>query len=339
MAVVKANAYGLGVERVVPELTAAGVEAFAVATLDEAHALHALGVSRPIYLLSPALPAEQKAVVDASFRVIPTVSSLEEAADYSRLAVAAGKRLPVQLVLDTGIGRIGMLTGDVEQLRKEAQAVGQLPGVVVDSVASHFPSADEDAQFTGDQCGRYEELRAGLARDGVMTEWHHVANSAGALTLGRRGGRQYVRTGLMLYGVSPVQEKQPLLREAVTWKARVVLVRTLPAGHGVSYGRTFIADRPVRVATLAVGYADGYPRRLSGQGAWVWLGGRRCALLGRVTMDHIMVEAPDTVSPGDIAHLLGGSGPTATEIATLAGTIPYEIFCGLGRRVGRLTVE
>jgi alanine racemase len=140
----------------------------------------------------------------------------------------------------------------------------------------------------------------------------------------------------MLYGVSPVPEKQPLLRPAVTWHARVVLVRTLPADHGVSYGRTFITDRPTRVATLAVGYADGYPRHLSGQGAWVWLGGQRCPVLGRVTMDQIMVEAPDDVHPGDVATLLGGHGPTATELATRAGTIPYEIFCGLGRRVARV---
>jgi alanine racemase len=145
-----------------------------------------------------------------------------------------------------------------------------------------------------------------------------------------------VRTGLMLYGVSPVPPKQSLLREVVTWNTRVILVRTLPAEHGVSYGRTFVTDRPTRVATLAVGYADGYPRHLSGQGAWVWLGGQRCPILGRITMDQIMVEAPDHVQPGDPATLLGGHGPAATELATRAHTIPYEIFCGLGRRVARL---
>jgi alanine racemase len=116
-------------------------------------------------------------------------------------------------------------------------------------------------------------------------------------------------------------------------------VRTLPADHGISYGRTFITPHPIRVATLAVGYADGYPRHLSGQGAWVQLGNQRCPVLGRITMDQIMVEAPATTQPGDAATLMGGHGPDATELATRAGTIPYEIICGLGRRVARVPVS
>jgi alanine racemase len=335
IAVVKADAYGLGVASVVPELAAAGIDAFAVAALDEARSVHALGVTQPIYLLSPALPAERAAIVAADFTVIPAISSVEEACRYARLAVEARKTLPVHLVLDTGMGRIGLQAECAEYVSADAKPLTEMGGLRLDSVASHFPSADEDPAFTGHQLAHYRLLLEHLAQEGVAPPHHHVANSAGTLTLARTG-REWVRTGLMLYGVSPVPEKQGLLREVVTWNTRVVLARTLPSGHGVSYGRTFITGRPTRVATLAVGYADGYPRHLSGQGAWVWLGGQRCPVLGRVTMDQIMVEAPEHVQPGDTATLLGGQGPSATELAALAGTIPYEIFCGLGRRVARV---
>ena len=335
MAVVKADAYGLGVEGVVPELAAAGADVFAVATLDEARAVRALGIMHPIYLLSPALPDERPAVVRSGLEVIPAVSGLDEANDYSRLAVAAGRVQPVHLVLDTGMGRIGFTTDDEPALMADLRAVAALPGLSIDSVASHFPSADEDAAFTRAQWERFGALRRRLEAAGVTAPWHHVANSAGSLTLPRTGP-ELIRAGLLLYGVSPVPDRQPLLREVVTWKARTLLVRSLPAGHGVSYGRAFITDRPTRVATLAVGYADGYPRALSGQDAWVRLGGERCPVLGRVTMDQIMVEAPESVRAGDVATLLGGDGPSASEFAAQAGTIPWEIFCGLGSRVARV---
>ncbi|MFN0125694.1 MAG: alanine racemase [Verrucomicrobiales bacterium] len=335
MAVVKAGAYGLGVEAVVPPLAAGGVDAFAVATLDEARDVHRMAAGHPIYLLSTALPAERAAVVGADFRVIPAVSSAEEAREFSRLAVAAGRRVPIHFVLDTGMGRMGLVSDDSSYVVSEIREAASLPGVWLDSVASHCPSADEDRGFTGAQLARYRALLDALTQAGQVVDHHHIANSAGTLTQSRCGP-EWVRAGLMLLGVSPVPEIQEGLREAVRWQTRVMLARTLPAGHGVSYGRTFITQRPTRVATLATGYADGYPRHLSGQGAWVWLGGCRCPVLGRVTMDQIMVEAPDDVQPGDVATLLGGPGPSATELATRAGTIPYEIFCGLGQRVARL---
>jgi alanine racemase len=153
-----------------------------------------------------------------------------------------------------------------------------------------------------------------------------------------------IRVGLMLYGASPVPAYQPLLRPVVTWKTRVTLVRTLPAGWGVSYGRTFITQRPTRAATLAVGYADGFQRHLSGRGADVLIHGHRCPVLGRVTMDQIVVDVsnvPDGAVAGDEAVLIGRQGNmeiTAREVAEKAGTIVYEIFTGFGRRVGRVCV-
>jgi alanine racemase len=293
-----------------------------------------MGVTRPIYLLSPAAPAERRAVVEAGDVFIPAVSEFEEAAEFSALAEAAGRRQPVHLVFDTGMGRIGMIETEAVGL---AVRIAALPGLVIDSVASHFPSADEDAVFTAAQLGRFHALLEALAAAGLGRPRHHVANSAGAVSQPRRG-REMIRAGLMLYGVAPIPGRDDDLRPAVAWHARVVLARTLPAGHGISYGRTYITAAPTRVATLPVGYADGYPRHLSGRGAWVRLGHAACPVLGRVTMDQIVVAAPDDVKPGDVATLMGGDGPGPAEVAERAGTIAHDIFCGLGGRVGRILV-
>jgi alanine racemase len=149
-----------------------------------------------------------------------------------------------------------------------------------------------------------------------------------------------VRAGLMLYGSAPIEEFQPRLRAVMTWKTRITLIRDLGAGRGVSYGRTFIAERPMRVATLAVGYGDGYQRHLSNRGAEVLIRGRRCPVLGRVTMDQIMVDvtALPEVQAGEEVVLLGAQGGEeilAAELAAKAGTIAWEIFTGVGRRVHR----
>jgi alanine racemase len=248
--------------------------------------------------------------------------------------MAAGKRQAVHLVVDTGMGRIGVVESEALGL---AARVAALPGLIVDSVASHFPSADEDPVFTAAQLDRHHGLLEALRTAGLGPPRHHIANSAGAMSQPRRG-RELIRTGLMLYGVSPCAGPAADLRPAVSWHARVVLARWLPAGHGVSYGRTFITTARTRVATLPVGYADGYRRHLSSRGAWVSLAGVRCPVLGRVTMDQIVVAAPDEVQAGDVATLMGGDGPGAHELAERAGTIAYDIFCGLGGRVGRVVV-
>jgi alanine racemase len=170
----------------------------------------------------------------------------------------------------------------------------------------------------------------------------HALPSAGVLAF---AGSAYdiVRAGLMLYGISPLPEEQALLRPALTLKAHVVLLRDVAAGRSISYGRTFVTPKPMRVATLSVGYADGLPRALSNRGATVLIGGRRCALLGRVTMDLVMVDVSEVpeVNVGDEAVLIGRQGDEeilATEVAQRAGTIAWEIFTGIGSRVARVYV-
>lgn len=348
MAVVKADAYGHGAEMAAPLLEQAGAAAFGVACLDEARKLRAAGVSRPIYILSPVTPGELPAVAAAGLGIIPALSTVEEATAYAALARTHGHSQAVHLVIDTGMGRIGALASEAVEI---ARRLAALPGLVIDSISSHFPSADEDFAATTAQVERYREVTREVARvfaeAGRAPVRHHLANSAGALTQPRLavsgdglGMQEMVRAGLMLYGYSPVEETAtgPKLRPVLSWKARVTLVRTLPAGHGISYGSTFITPHPMRVATIAVGYADGYPRAVSGKAAYVELLGERCPVLGRVTMDQILVEAPEGTQPGDVATLLGPGGvaPDAAELARLSDTITWEILTRLGTRVRRL---
>jgi alanine racemase len=331
MAVVKANAYGHGAPQVVAAL-AGRVAMFGVANLSEAREIAAHAKGTPILVLGTALPAERESITRE--RLIPSVSSLDEAAAYARLA--SGGPVSVHVVIDTGMGRIGIWEADaIETVRRMIA----LPGLQISGIASHLPAADEAGDFTREQLARFHGLVKELRALGLGDALVHVENSAGLIAFPREAGN-LARPGLALYGESPLPPFQTELRRALTWKTRVTLVRDLGAGRSVSYGRTFITPKPMRVATLAVGYADGYPRQLSGRGASVLVQGRRCAVLGRVTMDQIMVDVTGLdVAPGEEVVLLGSQKDeiiSATELGLLAGTIPWDIFAGIGPRVARL---
>ena len=336
MAVVKANAYGHGAVEVVRAL-AGKVAMFGVANLAEAEAIseHAISVDAqhtPICLLSGTLPGEHAAVVRGGF--IPLVSSFEEAAQYA--AHASGGRVEVHLAVDTGMGRLGVWEQDAVET---ARRIMELPGIAITGIGSHLPVADEDPAFTAAELARFHALVAQLRDIGLRDAIVHVENSAGLLAFPNLAGA-LARPGLALYGESPLPEFQSKLSPALTWKTRVEIVRDFGKGRGVSYGRDFITPGPMRVATLAAGYADGYPRQLSGKNAAVLIGGKRCALLGRVTMDQIMADVTGVdAAPGDEAVLLGSQGGetiSVREIASLAGTIAWDIFTGIGLRVARL---
>ena len=332
MGVVKADAYGHGVGIVVSAL-AESVDVFGVANVAEARAVRALADQHPIFILGPALPEERAELVERRF--VPLVSDFEEAQAYSALAMA--EPLDVHLKLDTGMGRVGIWQ---DNALEAVRAIRALDGIRIAGLASHLPVADDDAAFTRSQLERFETLVSQLRADGLTSPIVHVENSAGIIGFPAHAC-DMVRPGLMLYGSSPVPAFQPELRPALTWKTRVVLVREVGEGRSVSYGRTFTTDRPTRVATLAVGYADGYRRHLSGRGAEVLIGGKRCAVLGRVTMDQILadVTALPEVVVGEEVVLLGSQGDEeilASELAEKAGTIAWEIFTGIGPRVKRV---
>ena len=326
MAVVKANGYGHGLNEVARTFSK-GVEVFAVASLGEALQLRTTEKAKPILLLSAALPQEYREIGRHGF--IPTISSLEEARTFAK---AAPRRAAIHFKIDTGMGRLGSLPQDAAAILAE---VGKLD-LELHSISTHLPSADSDRNSTIAQLKRFEKLLGCLRKlaPGVPV---HVLNSAATMLFGNHA-QDLVRVGLALYGVSPIARFQKLLRPALTCKSAVTFIHDIPKGHGISYGSTFRAPKNLRVAVLPVGYADGYPRHLSGNGSAVLIRGKKCPVLGRVTMDQIMVDvtANKGVKPGDEAVLVGSQGKheiTATQVAVQAETIPWHLFCGITARV------
>lgn len=331
LAVVKANAYGHGLVGVA-EAVAEEVQLFGVANLEEALALRQAGLSHPVIVLGPALPAERAAIVQRGF--IPTVSTLEEAQAFAQLGPVS-----INFKVDTGMGRMG---APEPQWLAAFKAVSALTNLQLHSVSTHMPVSNEDVGYTRDQLVRFrnvvQQFRVAVPGDYKA----HVLQSAGMLAFNETP-HEIVRAGIMLYGISPLPEFQKLLRPVMTWKTRIGLIRDMPAGHGISYGRTFITPREMRVATLSAGYADGYPRHLSNRDAAVLLHGERCPLLGRVTMDLIMIDASHLADAavGDEVVLMGRQGDqeiSASELAERGDTITWEIVTRIGSRVRRVYV-
>ena len=329
LAVIKADAYGHGDAQVARWL-APDVDLFGVACLAEAQRVMAAGTGRPILLLSPCLPSERREAVAAG--LIVTVSSAAEALSYAAYGPAK-----INFKVDTGMGRVGFAGESVAG--ELAAIVGR---VTLQSISTHLPCADEDEAFTHDELGRFSRMVRDFRRIAPGAKIHAL-NSAGILKYPEHAG-DLVRAGLVLYGYSPLPDFQPHLRPALAWKTRVILVKELPEGAGVCYGRTFVTRRPTRTAVLAVGYADGFPRQVSGRGAGVLIRGQRCPVLGRVTMDQTVVDVSGIgdVQPGEEAVLIGGAGResvSAADLAAQADTIPWDILTGIKSRVARIFLD
>jgi alanine racemase len=344
IAVVKADAYGHGLAQVSGALMQCGVESFAVANLSEALLLrHVGGGGWPILLFGSALPFEVPKIVEQN--IMPTISTLEEAQLFEREAAAQGKLLRVQVEVDTGMGRVGFWHEDAaDQVHK----IATLPHLHIDALYTHFPSADENL----DETRRELELFAAVARKVKSFDSHrpllHAANSAALLNV-PEAALDMVRPGLLLYGIAPNAAHASTLSQrqagneflpVLSFKARVAFVKTIAAGRTISYGQTFTAKRPMNIATLAAGYGDGFARNLSNN-AQVLIAAKRCPVLGRVTMDQIMVDVTELphVACGDEAVFIGrqpfpdAAGETAeitvSETARWAGTIAWEVLCGI----------
>lgn len=337
LAIVKANAYGHGAAAVARVLGDRAV-LLGVANLHEAEDVEGTRTTAPIVLLGACLPEEREPALRDGLQIC--ISSIEEAAEWNALAERLGTTAHAHVIVDTGMGRMGFPeeTWTADELRR----LLSFAHIRWEGLASHLPSADEDEAFTIAQIERFRNVVAIAHAAGLRPRWIHLGNSAGLLGFSQTADFcNLVRPGLALYGVSPQPQHAGLLKPALTWKTRIILVRELPEGHGISYGRTEKLKRNSRIATLACGYADGYPRQVSGKGASVLIHGRRCPVLGRVTMDQIMVDVTDVaeeVGVGDEVVLLGkqqdGEIPV-NELAAQAGTIPWHIFTGITARVER----
>jgi alanine racemase len=333
LAVVKADGYGHGMVGVAQAL-ADDAQLFGVANLAEAVQLRA-ALPHPIIILGPALLEERSTIAQRGF--IPSISTFEEAQDFDRMAGDA--TVPINLKVDTGMGRMGVPEDEALELFKEVAALRQ---ITIHSVSTHLPVSNEDAQYTRDQLLRIakivKQFRGAIPGDYKV----HVLQSAGTLAFNQEIF-DMVRAGIMLYGISPLPEFQKLFKPVMTWKTRIGLIRDMPKGSSISYGRTFITPRKMRIATLTCGYADGYPRHLSNRDTAVLVHGRRCALLGRVTMDLMMIDVSkiDNAQVGDEVVLMGrdeNEEIPCAELAEKAGTITWEITTRIGTRVRRVFV-
>jgi alanine racemase len=338
MAVVKANAYGHGALAVARVALENGATQLAVHRVAAGSQLRAGGITAPVLVMGYATPGQAASIV--RHRLTPTVNTLELAQALSAaVADQSAPALPIHLKVDTGLGRFGVLPDEVLDF---ARALVSLPGLSLEGFYTHFCSADErDTSHTYRQFETYSQLVRQLEEAGIAIPVRHVANSAAALRFPEMH-LDLVRCGIAVYGLrpSPEVEVNMPLRPAMSLKSRVGRVRTLPAGWGISYGRTYVTSCPTPVALVPVGYGDGYHRIQSNKGT-VLIRGKRAPILGRVCMDQFVVDVsgiPD-VRQNDEVVVLGRQSEeeiTADEIAAWAGTINYEVVTSILPRVPRV---
>jgi alanine racemase len=333
-AVVKADAYGHGAVAVARTALEAGADRLAVAIVGEAVELRKAGFRVPILVLG-STPACQ-AVLVADNHITQTIFTMDAARSLSAAAVAAGVKVKVHIKVDTGMGRIGITPGDAGHF---AAAVKALPGLEIEGVFSHFACSDSlDKTYTYEQFRCFKDATARIEAQGIRIPIKHIANSAALLEMPETH-LDMVRPGIILYGLWPSNEvrREIELRPAMKLKAQVGFVKQMPAGASISYGRSYYTKRLSTIATLPVGYADGWARILANK-AQVVIHGERAPLVGRVCMDQCMVDVTNIreVKTGDEAVLFGGAELPVEEIADHMGTINYEIVCMIGKRVPRL---
>lgn len=337
-AVIKADAYGHGAVAVGRYLENA-VEYFAVATVDEAIELREAGITLPIIILSYVSPSRYDEVVGHD--ITQTVYSMDTAQKLSAAAAAQGKTAKLHISLDTGMTRIGFAVS--EESADEIARISRLPHLELEGMFTHFSCADmTDKTYSRMQMERYDRMCDMLDARGVVIPIKHICNSAGIMEFDSHRF-QMVRSGIITYGLYPSEEvdKSALdLKPAMSFRSHVVNVRTVEAGVGVSYGATYVTERPTRIATVSVGYADGYPRALSNNGR-VLIHGQFAPVLGRICMDQIMVDVShiDGVQVEDVVTLFGRDGDNfipVEEPAERAHSFNYEFVCGLSRRVTKV---
>jgi alanine racemase len=338
VAVIKADAYGHGLPQTAARLMHAGADLFAVANLAEAAALREIGPGWPVLLLSPLLPEEDRHVLE--YDVAVTISSAEEVTRLDAAARAAGRTLNVHLKIDTGMGRLGVWHEQAPALYLRIRAATHLR---LAGVFTHFSSSDDDAVFTAEQRRRFLCALQACPEIDLGALFIHADNSAGLETIEVAGPFNAVRVGLLQFGIIPHAGSllsQVKAEPVFSFRTRVALVKKLPAGTGVSYGRTHVLSRETTVAILAAGYGDGVPRAASNRGQ-VIIRGQRCPILGRVTMDQTIVDVTDVpgVATGDEVVLVGrqqGAQIGLAEFSRWADTIPWETLTSVTKRVPRL---
>ena len=338
LAVIKADGYGHGAIPIAKRL-ADKVQYFAVASIEEAIELRKADVTHPILILGYTSPSQYDDII--KYDITQTIYSLDTAQLLAEAGKRAGKNGKVHIALDTGMTRIGFVMEEASV--KAVKKISELSNIELEGVFSHFSCADMyDKTYSKMQMERYDWFVERLSDEGVHIPIKHLSNSAGIIEFESHRFNM-VRSGIMTYGLYPSDEvrmDEVKLEPALSWITHVVNVKTVDAGHGVSYGATYVTDKKTKIATLSVGYADGYPRALSNIGR-VIIRGQYAPIIGRVCMDQFMVDVShiEDVAIEDEAILVGRDGDaviTVEEVADLAGSFNYEFVCCISPRVKRI---
>lgn len=341
MAVVKTDAYGHGAVPLAALLESYDyLWGYATATIDEAVELRQAGIRKPILILGYTFPECYPQIV--KYEIRQTVFQMDMAEELSKEAVRQNKKAYIHVKLDTGMGRIGYQTA--EEAVQDTTCMKDLPMLELEGVFTHFANADtSDQEFTRKQLEKFRQMTGAMEEAGVTFSLKHCANSAGIIELPEEKF-DLVRAGIISFGMWPSDEvkKDALhLKPILSLKSHVVYVKEVAPGTTVSYGCTWTANEKRKIATIPVGYGDGYPRSLSNKG-YVLIKGRRAPIVGRVCMDQLMADVtdiPEEIKIGDRVTLIGQDGEesiTAEELGNLSGRFNYELMCDLGNRIPRI---
>lgn len=340
LAVIKTDAYGHGavpIAKAIDDLC----EGFAIATVYEGHNLRRHHITKPIYILGYTPEYSYDLAIEDE--MLPAMFSYEMAKAYSDHAVKLNRTAKINIAVDTGMSRIGYIPST--KAVKEIVAISQLPNLEIISIFTHFAKADEkDKTFAKKQLQEFGQFIFDLEKAGVHIPIHQCANSAAMMELPETS-LNLSRAGISMYGLYPSDEmdrENMKLYPVMSLYSHVIYVKEIEKGRGISYGQTFIADKKMKIATIPIGYGDGYPRNLSNQG-YVLIHGKRARIVGRVCMDQFMVDVTDMdVNEGDLVTLVGMDGNenvTVDELSKMAGTFPYEFVCNVGKRVPRVFIK
>lgn len=343
VAVIKTDGYGHGAVQVASMLESYDyVWGYAVATLDEAVVLRAAEIQKPILVLGCIFPDQYWEMLKYEIRM--NVYTKEMAEAISALAVEKGEQAYVHIKLDTGMARLGFSAE--ESSIEEIKEIAELPNLVLEGVFTHFAKADEeDKTFTMMQLEKFEWMTQRLEEEGVTFPYVHASNSAGIIDV-RSADYNLVRAGIAIYGLYPSEEvdkEKVQLKPALSLKSHIAFVKDIPAGTPVSYGGDFVSEHQMRIATIPIGYGDGYPRSLSDTG-YVLIRGKKAPIIGRICMDQFMVDVSDIpeVKFGDKVTLIGRDQEEylpVEKLSELSGRFNYEFVCDLGKRIPRVYVQ
>jgi len=335
MAVIKASAYGGGSIEIAKVLVQNGIERFAVAIPEEAIVLRKSGIDKPILVLTPPTLSDLQSIVE--YNLIPSISDIETAKELNELCYTNNKRLKIHVEIDTGMGRTGTQPEEAISLITQ---INTLSSLEVEGLFAHFSSAESDAEYTRKQIYIFEKTVNELIQQGINIAIRHVCNSAG-IVLFPETHYEFVRLGLMLYGYYPDEalKGKLSLKPSLILKTKIIHIKDVPAETSISYNRTFTTKRPSRIATLPIGYADGFKRALSNKG-FVLVNGRKAPIAGRICMDLSMIDVTDipNVKKGDEVIIFDNTNITVEELAELCGTISYEIISTISPRIPRVYI-